>query len=280
MESLLEIRNLNVSYQVDGRAEHHAVSDVSFAIMPGETVGLMGESGCGKTSIAMAVLGLLSKKRATVSGSVRFRGKELLSLDENSLQKVRGAEISLVFQEPGVALSPFVRVGAQVAEVLHAHRPWAWHRCRLEAELMLTRLGLEEPNRIYAAYPHQLSGGQRQRVLLAQALICQPALLIADEPTSALDACAQSELLKLLQTLGKELQSAILLISHSPEIHASLTDRLLVMSNGKIIEQGTFAEVYESARNSQSKAILGAAPVFARSENETRQPTSAGVLAL
>jgi ABC-type glutathione transport system ATPase component len=266
MEALLEVHDLNVYHRPDRGAEQHAVADVSFKIAPGETVGLIGESGCGKTSVAKALLGLFRRERTRISGSVRFKSNELLSLDERSLQALRGASISLVFQEPAVALNPVMRVGDQVAEVFRAHRSWSRHRCRAEAESMLTRVGFVETNRICASYAHQLSGGQRQRVLLAQALACQPALLIADEPTSSLDASSQAELLTLLQKLKEELRLSLLLISHSPEIHATLADRLLVMSEGRIVEQGSFIELYERPQHPCSKAMLGGGRPQTRSE--------------
>ena len=232
------------------------MTGVSFDVAPGEVVGLMGESGCGKTSIAMALLGMLPKGRALVSGSVRFQGQEILSMNEDALQKIRGAAISMVHQEPAVALSPVMRVGDQIAEIIHAHRNWTWNCCRAEAGCMLARVGLTETDRIYSAYPHQLSGGQRQRVLLAQALSCEPQLVIADEPTAALDACSQAEFLVLLRKLSQELRVSILLISHTAEIQASLADRLLVMSEGQIVEQGRFEQLYAAPSHACTKAML------------------------
>jgi ABC-type glutathione transport system ATPase component len=256
MEALLQVRDLNVHYRSGRAGELHAVAGISFDIAPGEILGLMGESGGGKTSVAMALLGLLPKDRTNVSGSVRFQGQELLSIDERSFQKIRGAGISLVFQEPGIALDPVMRAGDQVAEVLHAHRDWSWSRCHAEAESMLARVGLSETGRICAAYPHQLSGGQRQRVVLAQALVCQPALLIADEPTASLDARSQADFLRLLRELKEQLGLSLLLISHTPEIQASLADRLLVMAEGRIVEQGSFAQLYERPAHPCSRAML------------------------
>lgn len=256
MQSLLQVKDLRVAYRGAVATVPNAVDAVSFAIASGEVLGLMGESGCGKSSTALALLGLLGDQHAEVSGSVQFRGKELLSMDPRALQALRGSGISMVFQEPEIALSPVMRVGEQVAEVIHAHNNLSWKRCRVEAEAALVRVGLPGTQRIFSAYPHQLSGGQRQRVVLAQALACQPALIIADEPTASLDARSQNELLALLRELKRELGIAILLISHTAEVQAYLADRLMVMADGRIVEHGTFRELYRNPSNEITRAML------------------------
>jgi ABC-type glutathione transport system ATPase component len=259
MEVLLRVQDLNIVYRGAARSLHHAVQNVSFEICEGEVVGLMGESGCGKTSIALASLGLLAEEQADVSGSIQFRGEELLAKDRRALRAIRGAGISLVFQEPELALSPVMNVTDQVAEVIHAHNDWKWERCRADAESALERVGLSDSRRIFSAYPHQLSGGQRQRVVLAQALACKPALLIADEPAASLDARSQSEILALLGKLQRELRISILLISHAPEVQATLADRLMVMANGRIVEQGPFEQLYRNPTHDCTRAMLRAA---------------------
>jgi ABC-type glutathione transport system ATPase component len=256
MNNVLQVRDLHVRFLSADETHHASVRGVTFEISPGETVGLMGESGCGKTTIAMALLGLLPRRRCVVSGSVHFLGQELLSMEEHLLQKIRGARISLVFQEPEISLSPVLRVGDQIAEVIHAHRDWTWKHCREEAKLALARLGLAEPARIYQAYPHQLSGGQRQRVVLAQALVCGPTLLIADEPTASLDARARSELVRLLRQAKTEARVSMLLISHDPGIQTSLADRLIVISKGEIVEEGPFASLYSNSVHPHTRAML------------------------
>jgi ABC-type glutathione transport system ATPase component len=264
MQVLLRVKDLNIRYRRPGASQLDAVQNVSFAIGAGEVLGLMGESGCGKTSIALALLGLLSPEQAHVSGSIQFRGEELLSQDRSAFRAIRGAGISLVFQEPELALSPVMRIRDQVAEVIHAHNDCAWERCRTDAESALERVGFSDVARISSAYPHQLSGGQRQRVVLAQALACKPALLIADEPAAALDARSQGEILALLGELQRELQISILLISHAPEVQASLADRLLVMAGGRIVEQGPFAQLYRNPAHACTQAMLRtAAPASA-----------------
>jgi ABC-type glutathione transport system ATPase component len=256
IHTLLKVKNLTIAYRRADGSQHHAVEDACFDVRAAEVLGLMGESGCGKTSIALALLGLLSKEQAQVSGSVEFRGKELLTMEPHALRAIRGAQISMVFQEPGIALSPVMRVRDQVAEVIHAHKNLNWAKCRAEAELALVRVGLPNTQRIFSAYPHQLSGGQRQRVVLAQALACDPALLIADEPTASVDARSQSELLTLLRELQRDLGIAILLISHSAEVQARLADRLLVIDRGRIVEQGRFEELYRNPSHACTRAML------------------------
>jgi peptide/nickel transport system ATP-binding protein len=274
MHSLLKISNLTVHYS---RSAQPAVRDVSFGISAGETVGLMGQSGCGKTSLAMALLGLLPGDRAQVSGSVCFRGRELSAMKERELRAIRGARISIVFQEPELALNPVMRAGDQVAEVIYAHRDWSWTRCREEASSMLDKVGLGESRRFFNAYPHQLSGGQRQRVTLAQALACGPELLIADEPTASLDARSQRDFLALLQQMKDQFGIAVLLINHSPEVQASISDRLLVMAEGRIIEEGSFRELYRHSKNPHTRAMLRAGDRDGTSE--TLRPERVGEFA-
>ncbi|HEY4709570.1 MAG TPA: ABC transporter ATP-binding protein [Candidatus Acidoferrales bacterium] len=256
METFLQVKDLRIRHRSSESTERRAVDAVSFNIAPGEVLGVMGESGCGKTSIALAMLGLLPKERTQISGSIVFRGQDLIALDERSFQRIRGARISMVYQEPGVALSPFMPVGRQIAEVVHAHTDWGWKQCHTEARSMLSRVGLSSTDRIISAYPHQLSGGQLQRVVLAQALICRPALLIADEPTAALDARSQADFVALLRELNHQLNVSMLLISHTPEIQASLADRVLVMKDGQIVEQGRFEDLYWNASNPYTKTLL------------------------
>ena len=257
-QTLLEVKNLSVHYRGADASQQHAVENVSFDIGAGDVLGLMGESGCGKTSIALALLGLLPKERAHVSGSIRFLGKELLAMDQSALRAIRGAGISMVFQEPEIALNPVMRVRDQVAEVIHAHRDLSRAQCRANAELAMARVGLPSTQRIFSAYPHQLSGGQRQRVVMAQALACEPALVIADEPTASLDARSQAELLTLLRELQRELRISILLISHSAEVQARLADRLMVMAGGRIVEQGPFESLYRNPSHQCTREMLRA----------------------
>jgi ABC-type glutathione transport system ATPase component len=256
VEILLKVRDLTIRYRSVDRAERAAIAGVSFDVGRNEILGVMGESGCGKTSIALALLGLLSREQADVSGSVVFQGKDLLATSEKALQKIRGARISMVYQEPGIALSPVMRVGAQIAEIVRAHYRLNRQQCRDLALAMLGHVGLPATERIFSAYPHQLSGGQLQRVVLAQALVCEPGLLIADEPTASLDAQSRSDFVSLLGTLKQTLGISILLISHTPEIQASLADRMLVMKDGRIVEMGRFEDLYRRPVHPYTQALL------------------------
>jgi ABC-type glutathione transport system ATPase component len=260
MGTFLQVTDLKIGYRSAQSTTWQAVDGVTFNVAPGEVLGVMGESGCGKTSLALAMLGLLAKDRADISGSIMFRGQNLAAMDERSLRRIRGAEISMVYQEPGIALSPMMPVGTQIAEVVHAHREWSWKQCHAEAHSMLARAGLPSTDRVISAYPHQLSGGQLQRVVLAQALVCRPSLLIADEPTAALDARSQADFVALLRDLSQQMNISILLISHTPEIQASLADRVLVMKDGRIVEQGRFEDLYWKSSHPYTKTLLRRIP--------------------
>lgn len=257
-EALLQVRDLTVEFGAHEHSQCLAVDTVSFDVARSEIVGLAGESGCGKTTLALGLLGLLDRKNTVVSGSALFQGNDLLAFREDALQKIRGAKISLISQEPRLALCPVRRTGEQVAEILHAHSGLNWRACRSEAESWLDRIGLQPTERFWAAYPHQLSSGQLQRIVLAQALICKPELLIADEPTAALDAQNQSEFIEMLRRLKAQMGISVLLISHAPEIHASLADRVLVMKDGRIVEQGELSEIFRNPKDAYTRAMLGA----------------------
>jgi len=234
----LTVRNLTVDLISVRNITVPVVSEVSFLVDPGSIVGLFGESGCGKTTLALALLNLLPASRYRVRGSVQLRDFELLSASERQLERIRGAQISLVFQDPLLALNPVLRVRDQVAEAMRAHG----RRDGLESLFRL--VGLPPTRRMYDAYPHQLSGGERQRVAIAQALACRPALVIADEPFTALDAIRVVELSSLFRELREKLQISFLLISHSPGVLARTADQVLIMQAGHIVERGTPREVF------------------------------------
>lgn len=257
--ALLEIRSLSVFYSGNG-AVVPAVNEASFAIGAGETVGLIGESGCGKSTTALALGRLLPPAQCRIRGSVRFRQRDLLTLSEKEIERVRGAEIAFIFQEPALALHPLQRVGDQVADVLRVHRGWSRQRCREEAEAALSEVGLGDSERIYAAYPHQLSGGQRQRVVIALAVACRPALLVADEPTASLDATTQTEILNLFRKLRERHRIALLLITHNPSILSGLADRVLVMYAGQIVEDGPFDQVIGDPLHPYTRGFLRSLP--------------------
>lgn len=234
-QPLLEVTHLTVRYAHRSPYSPAAVDDMTFSIAPGETVGLTGASGCGKTTTALAIAGLLPR-HARVSGSIWFRGHNLTRLSERELRAIRGVEISIIFQEPALALNPVMAVGQQIVEVVRAHIRCSWEAARQRALAAMADVGLgNQLPRLYDAYPHELSGGQAQRVVIAQALVCSPALVIADEPTASVDATVRAEILCLIRQLRERHRTAFLLISHNPDVLASAADRVIEMSGGKLM---------------------------------------------
>jgi oligopeptide/dipeptide ABC transporter ATP-binding protein len=260
MHSLLQVYDLTISYRSPRGRATPAVIGATFAVRAGEAVGLLGESGCGKTTTALALMRLLPPSALVVRGRVRFRDHEMLELPERDLERLRGSQISIIFQEPSIALNPLMRVGEQVAEVIHAHRPWKLKRCREAAEDILSQVRLPGTAGTSGAYPHELSGGQKQRVLIAQALACEPALVIADEPTTGLDTRTQAEVLDLLQQLKGRLQTSFLFISHHPGVLARLADRILVMYAGKIVEEGSMSQILQNPLHPFARGLLRSLP--------------------
>ena len=270
MRPLLQVRDLAVRYSQDDRRVVAAIDELRFDIAAGEAVGLLGESGCGKTTLGMALLGLLPPTGLVVRGSVVFQGIDLLTLEEFELQKIRGAGISMVHQEPGMALHPVIQVVDQIAEVLRAHRPLSMARSREEARAVLAQVGFKADSGIDHACPHQLSGGQRQRVAIAQAIACHPALIVADEPTTGLDVATQASILTLLKKLQAELRLALLWISHDPSELAEVADRILVMYAGRLIEEGPALEVTRKPLHPYTQGLLRARISAVQKKNQER----------
>ena len=259
-EPLVRIADLRTYFYGDG-AVAHAVDGVSFEIAPGETVGLVGESGCGKSVTALSLLRLVRPPGRIEPGSrIEFEGKDLLALDERAMRKVRGARIAMVFQEPMTALNPVFTVGEQIAEVVRIHgkasRSEAWAR----AVEMLRTVGIPAPEQRAHEYPHQLSGGMRQRIVIAMALVMNPALVIADEPTTALDVTIQAQILELLTGLQQRFGTSILLITHDLGVVAETCSRVLVMYGGEIVEQAEVRELFAAAHHPYTEGLLGAMP--------------------
>jgi peptide/nickel transport system ATP-binding protein len=257
--NVLEVRDLSVRFYLDSDHEFTVLDKISFDIAPGEILGLLGESGSGKTTLALSLLRLLPPAARVAGGSIRVRGRDLLALTERQLRQVRGAEISLVYQDSGV-LNPVMRVGDQITDVIRAHRSWTTRRAREAAEEALAAVGLGGSGRIYTSYPHQLSGGQRQRIVIAQALACKPALVIADEPTASLDAATAAEIVDLLKRLKTLSDTSFLFISHDPATLAMLADRTMVMYAGQIVEDGPLRKVYAQPLHPYTLALLACAP--------------------
>jgi ABC-type dipeptide/oligopeptide/nickel transport system ATPase component len=259
-QPLLQVRELRTTYERDGEVVR-AVDGISFDVGAGEIVALVGESGCGKTAVALSLLRILSPNGRIEPGShVRFDGLDLLSLSERQMCDVRGRRLSMIFQEPASALNPVMTVGEQVAEVARLHgestRRVAWER----AIAMLERTGIRDTAHRARQYPHELSGGQRQRVLIAMALLLSPALLIADEPTSALDVTVQAQILDLLRDLQREFGMAVLLITHDFGVVAELCSRALVMRDGRIVEDAPVDQLFRSPAHPYTAELLAAVP--------------------
>lgn len=261
--SLLEVKNLSVEFTTENR-RFKAVDDISFTIQPGECMALVGESGSGKSVTSMAIMRLLSPKSSSISGNIHFihkgASKSLLALTEREMQQMRGASISMIFQEPMTALNPLIKCGEQVAEVLRLHlrlnRRDAYRRT-LE---LFDQVRLPRPESIYHSYPHQISGGQKQRVMIASAISCRPSLLIADEPTTALDVTVQKSILHLLGDLRREYNMAMLFITHDLGIVSEISQQISVMYKGKLVEEGNTQSVFKQARHPYTKGLLACRP--------------------
>ncbi|TMK90744.1 MAG: ABC transporter ATP-binding protein [Actinobacteria bacterium] len=257
-DAILTLEHVDVGFATDDGTVS-AVSDVSLSVAAGEIFGLVGESGCGKTTLAMATMGLLPPS-ATVSGSVRFQGRELVGLAREDLRRLRGDRISMVFQDPMTSLDPAFPIGEQIAETITAHRDVQRAQARDRALTLLADVGIPDPGRRYGDAPHRLSGGMRQRVVIATALANEPALILADEPTTALDVTIQSQILDLLRDLRQRLRTTIVLITHDLGVIAHLCDRVGVMYAGQLVEIATVAEIFRSPRHPYTQALLAALP--------------------
>jgi ABC-type dipeptide/oligopeptide/nickel transport system ATPase component len=256
---LLDVQHLTVTFAGE-RSTVTAVDDVSFQIAPGESLGLVGESGSGKSVTAFAILRLLQPPGRVTGGRVLFEGRDLLGLPEHEMRHVRGARISLIFQEPMTALNPVMRVGDQIAEALSVHGLATGAAARARAVELLDAVKIPDSAQRVRDYPHQLSGGMRQRVMIAIALACRPPLIIADEPTTALDVTIQAQVLELMRELKARFNLALLLITHDFGVIAEMTDRVAVMYRGKLVEQGEVRQILRAPQHDYTKELLAAVP--------------------
>ena len=268
MSTLLDVQHLAVSF--DPARGTKAVDDVSFTIDPGETLGLVGESGSGKSVTAFSILRLLQPPGQIVGGAIVFEGRNLVELPEREMRAVRGARISLIFQEPMAALNPVMRVGDQIAEALTAHGMATRRAARDRAIELLAAVRIPDPARRARDYPHQLSGGMRQRVMIAIALACRPPLVIADEPTTALDVTIQAQVLDLLRQLQTEFGLALLLITHDFGVIAEMADRVAVMRAGRIVETGPVRQILRAPEHEYTRQLLAAVPGMAAAPHRSR----------
>jgi peptide/nickel transport system ATP-binding protein len=257
--ALLEVENLQTHFRTpDG--VNRAVDGVSFDVAAGETLAIVGESGCGKSVTAMSILRLIPEPPGKMAGAIRFQGRDLLKLSEAEMQAIRGNEISMIFQEPMTSLNPVLNVGRQIGETLRLHQGLSAREAEAKAVEMLTLVGIPEPQRRVREYPHQLSGGMRQRVMIAIALACNPKLLIADEPTTALDVTIQAQILDLMRDLKHRVGAAIVLITHDLGVVAEVAERVVVMYAGRKVEEAAVGPLFRAPRHPYTQGLLGSVP--------------------
>ncbi len=271
MTPLLQVQDLHVAYRSRTGEVCHALAGLSFDLGPGEILGILGESGSGKSTLAASLLRLLPPNGIITRGLILFEGQDVLRARPREMEKLRGRRISLIFQEPSVALHPAMRVRDQVAEVLRAHEPLDFAARRNRTRQVLASLFPAEADRIANSYPHQLSGGQRQRVLVAQAIACGPSLVLADEPTASLDPTTQQEILTLFRTLRQELGLSMVLITHNPGLLAGLADRVLVLYAGRAVEVGPAESVLASPQHPYTRALLRCVPPLDQKSQASRK---------
>ena len=246
----------------------HAVDGVSFSVRRGEVLGLVGESGCGKSVTSLSIMGLIPLPGRIVSGRVLFEGTDLASLSASQLRALRGDRISMIFQQPTSSLNPVYRVGAQISEVFELHRDIEQKVGVEKATEMLAKVGIPDPGRRARSYPHEMSGGMAQRVMIAMALALEPQLLIADEPTTALDVTIQAQILDLMRDLQRDFQTAVLLITHDLGVVAEMADRVAVMYAGQIVEEADVRTIFRDARHPYTQGLIGSIPVLGVVKNE------------
>lgn len=257
--NLLDVKNLHVTFATY-KGLVRAVNGVSFTVGESEIVGLVGESGCGKTVTSLALLRLLSEPPATIEGEIIYRGNDLLKKQVREFNRIRGREISMIFQNPGTALNPVFTIGEQITRVITLHRGLHKNQAREEALNILELVGLPHPGRILNTYPHQLSGGMKQRIVIGIALSCKASLLLADEPTTALDVTIQAQILKLLLELREKLNVSIILITHDVGVAAQSCDRIMVMYGGTIVESGPTEAILADPQHPYTRGLLGCLP--------------------
>lgn len=259
MTNILEVKDLTTYFFTD-KGTVKAVDGVSYTMKAGQTLGIVGESGCGKSINAMSILHLIEKPGKIVKGSIKFNGEELVGIDEAKMRHYRGNEISMIFQEPMTSLNPVFRVGQQISESLILHQNMTKHEAREKSIALLKQVGIPRAEKVVDDYPHQLSGGMRQRVMIAMALACNPKILIADEPTTALDVTIQAQILSLMNELQKETNTAIMLITHDLGVVAQMAHHVLVMYSGKVVESAPVVELFKNPKHPYTQGLLASIP--------------------
>jgi oligopeptide/dipeptide ABC transporter ATP-binding protein len=256
LNPLLRVKDLNVRFHAQ-----HIVKDVSFELEPGEVLGIIGESGSGKSVTALSIMKLLDRS-ASINGEIFLGDRPLLSAGDRELRKIRGSDISMIFQEPLTSLNPVLRIGDQIIESIKVHRDIKRKQMLDEVYEILNLVGIADPNRVFYSYPHQLSGGMRQRIMIAMAVINHPRILIADEPTTALDVTIQAQILQIIKNLRKKFGTAVILITHDLGVVADICDRVLVMYSGEVVEQRDIWDFFEKPLHPYSQGLLQSIPTF------------------
>jgi len=271
------VADLSVTFAHRGAPTVHAVDGVSFTVDEGEVVGLVGESGCGKSVTSLAIMGLLPRRGVQVSGRAVFDGRDLLTLSDDEMRDIRGRDIAMIFQDPLSSLNPIVPIGVQVAEVLIRHRKLDRAEARRESAELLDRVGIPDPQRRLREYPHQLSGGMRQRALIAMAVACRPRLLIADEPTTALDVTIQAQILELLKSLVRESGTALIMITHDLGVVAGMCDTINVLYAGRVVETASRRPLFAEPRHPYTVGLLGSIPRLDGAREDKLRPIPGSV---
>ncbi|WP_419882368.1 ABC transporter ATP-binding protein [Peribacillus sp. B-H-3] len=256
---IVEVKGLKTSFITDD-GEIPVVNSIDFHINPGEVLGIVGESGCGKSVTSLSIMGLVDSSAGKVEGEILFKGNNLADASESKMRKIRGNEIAMIFQEPMTSLNPVFTIGEQLTESLRIHRRWNKHKARERAADMLKLVGLARAEELLNEYPHQLSGGMRQRVMIAMAMICEPELLIADEPTTALDVTIQAQILELMKKLNRETDTAIMMITHDLGVVAEMCQRVAVMYAGRIVEEGDVRSIFKSPKHPYTIGLIESVP--------------------
>lgn len=266
-EKIIEVKGLRTSFFTD-EGEIPAVDNIDFHIKEGEILGVVGESGCGKSVTSLSIMGLVPNPPGkVVGGEIIFNGENIIHYSEKKMRQIRGNEIAMIFQEPMTSLNPLFTIGNQMIEGIKIHMKWDKKKSRLKAIEIMKRVGLPRAEELMDEYPHQLSGGMRQRVMIAMAMACNPKLLIADEPTTALDVTIQSQILKLMKELNDEMNTAIMLITHDLGVVAQICERVVVMYAGKIVEEGEVSSIFKNPKHPYTKGLLKSVPDI-RNKNE------------
>lgn len=262
LSDLLEVKNLKTKFRTDD-GEFYAVDDVSFSVKPGRTMGIVGESGCGKSVTSLSIMRLIQAPGKIDAGEIFLNGKNLLKISELEMMKLRGNEMAMIFQEPMTSLNPVYTIGNQIDEAVAVHNPnFSQQQVKERTIEMLKKVGIPAPDKRYDEYPHQLSGGMRQRVMIAMAMSCNPKLLIADEPTTALDVTIQAQILDLMRKLQKDFNMGMILITHDLGVVAEMCQDVVVMYAGRVVEQGTVEDIFYRPKHPYTKGLLDSIPHF------------------